>query len=295
MNAVLSSSPRTFARIDVRPLTGVLGAEITGVDLRQPLDEPTWHEIRDAFHQHQVIYFPDQPLTHEQHIAFSRHFGPVDPVPLLKSIEGYPEVQMIRREAHETGRVIGESWHADSTFLDAPPSAVVMRAMEVPPHGGDTGFLSMYTAWDALSPAMQDMLERLRIVHSATRIFGSAYQAQHRRFSNTSAKVMDIEAGDRETVHPVVVTHPGSGRKALYVNQVYCQRFDGMTEAESKPLLQFLYDHAARFDFTCRVRWKKNQVLVWDNLCTMHRAVPDYAGQFRYLTRTTIGGTRPSR
>lgn len=284
-----------FERIRVYPLTGVLGAEIRGVDLRQPLDDATWHEIRDAFHRHQVIYFPDQPLTHEQHIAFSRHFGPVDPVPLLKSIDGYPEVQMIRREAQETGRVLGENWHADSTFLDTPPAAVVMRAMDVPEHGGDTGFLSMYTAWEMLSPAMQKTLEGLNVVHSATRVFGSVYQAQNRRFSNTSAKVMDVDAGDREAVHPVVVTHPGSGRRALYVNQVYCQRFEGMTEAESRPLLQFLYDHAARFDFTCRVRWKKDQVLVWDNLCTMHRAVPDYAGQFRYLTRTTIGGVRPSR
>lgn len=295
MNAVLAQTEQGFQHIHVKPITGVLGAEITGVDLRQPLAEVVWNEIRDAFHLHQVIYFPDQPLTPEQHIAFSRHFGVVDPVPLLKSIEGYPEVQMIRREAHETGRVIGENWHTDSTFLEAPPAAVVMHAVDVPEHGGDTGFLSMYSAWEALSPAMQSMLEGLNVVHSATRIFGSVYQAQRQRFSNTSAKQMDVEAGDREVLHPLVVTHPGSGRRGLYVNQVYCQRFEGMTEAESRPLLQFLYDHASRFDFTCRIRWQKNQVLVWDNLCTMHRAVPDYAGKFRYLQRTTIGGEAPRR
>lgn len=295
MNAVLSPAPQRFERIQVRPITGVLGAEITGVDLRVPLAEDTWKEIRDAFHEHQVIYFPDQPLTSEQHIAFSRHFGPVDPVPLLKSIEGYPEVQMIRREATETGRVIGESWHTDSTFLEVPPAAVVMRAVDVPDCGGDTGFLSMYTAYETLSPAMKNVVEGLSAVHSATRVFGSAYQAQNRRFSNTSAKVMDVELGDREMVHPLVVTHPGSGRKGLYVNQVYCQRIDGMTDAESKPLLQFLYEHVSRFDFTCRIHWKNNQVLVWDNLCTMHRAISDYSGKFRYLTRTTIGGKRPAR
>ncbi len=295
MSAVPSARTTGYQHIGVQPLTGVLGAEITGVDLRQPLDEATWLEIRDAFHAHQVIYFPDQAISHEQHIAFSRRFGPVAPVPLLKSIEGHPEVQMIRREADETGRVLGENWHADSTFLDTPPAAVVMRAVEVPACGGDTGFLSMYTAYEALSPVMRQLVDGLAVVHSATRIFGSVYQAQNRRFSNTSAKVMSVEAGDRETVHPLVVTHPGSGRKCLYVNQVYGQRIDGMTDAESKPLLQFLYEHVSRFDFTCRVRWKKDQVLVWDNLCTMHRAVPDYAGQLRYLTRTTIGGARPAR
>ena len=295
MHAALPPLSQRFERIAVQPLTGVLGAEITGVDLREPLDDRTWNEILDAFHTYQVIYFPEQAITNEQHIAFSRRFGPVDPVPLLKSIEGYPEVQMIRREANESGRVIGENWHTDSTFLDAPPAAVVMRAIDVPEHGGDTGFLSMYTAWETLSPTMQVTIEGLNVVHSATRVFGSLYQAQNRRFSNTSAKVMDVDAGDRETVHPLVVTHPGSGRKGLYVNQVYCQRIEGMTEAESKPLLQFLYEHATRFDFTCRVRWKKDQVLVWDNLCTMHRAVPDYAGKFRYLTRTTVGGVRPAR
>jgi taurine dioxygenase len=297
MNAPLSETALAFSyrRIEVLPATGVLGAEIRGVDLRQPLDEQTWAEVRHAFLDHGVIYFPDQDISPEQHIAFSQHFGPIEPVPLLKNIEGYPQVQMIRREAHETGRVLGESWHTDSTFLDKPPAAVVMRAVEVPPFGGDTGFLSMYAAYNALSPLMQQTLEGLSAVHSATRIFGSQYQAQNRRFSSTTAREMDVAAGDRETTHPLVVTHPGSGRKCLYVNQVYCQRIDGMTEAESRPLLQFLYEHAARFDFTCRVRWRANQVLVWDNLCTMHRAIPDYAGQFRFLTRVTIGGQRPSR
>jgi taurine dioxygenase len=295
MTTIISNSANDFKRITVSPITGVLGAEITGVDLREPLEEDTWNEIKHAFYEHQVIYFPNQAITHEQHLAFSRHFGPVKPVPLLKNIEGFPEVQMIRREASETGRVIGESWHTDSTFLDEPPAAVVMRAVDVPEYGGDTGFLSMYKAFEALTPAMQNVVSSLSAVHSATRIFGSAYQAQNRQFSNTSARVMDVELGDRETVHPMVITHPGSGRKGLYINQVYVQRIEGMTDLESKSLLSFLYEHVARFDFTCRIRWKKDQVLVWDNLCTMHRAIPDYMGKFRFLTRTTIGGKRPAQ
>jgi taurine dioxygenase len=295
MTTTSNANPATYQRIDVRPATGVLGAEIHGVDLREELDDATWQEVLQAFHTWQVIWFPDQPITHEQHIAFSRRFGRIDPVPLLKNIDGYPEVQIIRREAHETGRVIGESWHTDSTFLDCPPAAVCMRAVEVPEFGGDTGFLSMYTAYETLSPTMQSVIENLSAVHSATRIFGSAYQAQNRQFSSTSARKMDVAAGDRETVHPLVVTHPGSGRRALYINSVYMQRIDGMTDAESRPLLEFLVNHAARYDFTCRVRWKANQVLVWDNLCTMHRANADYNGKFRFLTRTTIAGERPRR
>ncbi|HEY8359189.1 MAG TPA: TauD/TfdA family dioxygenase, partial [Ramlibacter sp.] len=226
---------KSYKRIVVTPLTGVLGAEIRGIDLREELDDETWGEVLDAFHVHQVIFLPDQPISHEQHIAFSKRFGPMDPVPLLKSIDEHPEVQIIRREAEERGRVIGENWHADSTFLECPPAAVCMRAVDVPQWGGDTGFLSMYKAYETLSEPMKAMIDPLSVVHSATRIFGSAYAAQNRTFSSTSARKMDIEAGDREVTHPLVVTHPRSGRKALYVNPVYMQRIAGMTDAESRP------------------------------------------------------------
>jgi alpha-ketoglutarate-dependent taurine dioxygenase len=288
--------PRDYSHIVVRPLTGVLGAEISGIDLRAPLAPQAWEEIRQAFTDHQVIFFPDQPLSHEQHLAFSRHFGEVIQVPQLHSVDGHPDLQMIRRLATDTGRVIGENWHADSTYMERPPAAVVMRAVAVPDYGGDTGFLSMYAAYEALTPAFRRMVEPLDVVHSATRILGSAYLAQGRRFNSSGARSdIDIEMADREMSHPLVCTHASSGRKFLYLNKTYSQRIDGFTNEESAPILAFLHEHCARFDFTCRVRWRKDQVLAWDNRCTMHRAIPDYAGHNRLMTRATIAGARPAR
>lgn len=288
--------PRHYRHIQVHPLTGVLGADIRGVDLRAPLAPEVWQEIRDAFADHQVILFPDQALSHEQHRAFAEGFGQVIRLPQLHSVQDHPDVQIIRRLASDTGRVVGENWHADSTYLDEPPLAVVMRAVDVPPYGGDTGFLSMYAAYEALSPAFKAMLAPLNVVHSATRIFGSAYLAQARKFNASGAKSdMNVELGDREVSHPLVCSHPVSGRPFLYVNKTYSQRIEGFTPEESAPILNFLYEHCSRFDFTCRARWHKDQILVWDNRATMHRAIPDYTGQDRFMTRVTITGQRPAR
>lgn len=288
--------PRAYRHIDVRPLTGVLGAHIVGVDLREPLAPEVWDEIRQAFADHQVIMFPDQPLSHEQHLAFARGFGEVIRLPQLHSVDEHANVQIIRRLASDTGRVIGENWHADSSYLEEPPLAVVMRAVDVPAYGGDTGFLSMYAAYEALSPAYKALIAPLNVVHSATRIFGSAYLAQSRRYNSSGAKTdLDVELGDREMVHPLVCTHEVSGRPFLYLNKTYSQRIEGLTNEESAPILDFLHEHCARFDFTCRARWHKDQILVWDNRCTMHRAIPDYTGQNRTMTRVTIAGRRPAR
>lgn len=285
-----------YRHIQVAPLTGVIGAEIRGVDLRQPLAPDVAAEVLAAFAHHGVIVLPDQDISHDAHQAFAALFGPVGRVPQLHHVEGHPAVQIISRRATDTGRVVGENWHADSTFLEAPPAAVVMRAVQVPPYGGDTGFLHMAAAYEALSPAFREMIDPLGVVHSATRIFGSLYRAQHKRFDGASTRQdLDVADGDREVVHPLVCRHPRTGRRFLFVNRTYAQRFDGMTAEESAPLLAFLYEHCARFDLTCRVRWQPNQVLVWDNRCTMHRAVADYAGFDRLLTRVTIDGEAPAR
>jgi taurine dioxygenase len=292
--AMLSTwdNPRKFKRIQVQPLNGTIGAEIRGVDLREPLDDETWAEVLQAWHDYLVVYFPQQPLTHEQHLAFSRRLGPLMQMPQLHAVEGHDEIHVIKRDADDKGRVVGENWHSDSTYMECPPAAVIMRAVTVPEFGGDTGFLNMVAAYEALSPTMRNVLDGLKAVHSATRIYGSAYLAQGKRFSGVRTDT-DVAAGDREMVHPLVCTHPGSGRRFLYVNRVYVQRIDGMTEAESRPLLDFLYDHCSKFELTCRVRWAPDQVLIWDNRATMHKAIPDYVGRARYMTRTTIAGTRP--
>ena len=240
-------NPKKFGRIDVNPMNSTIGAEITGVDLSRPLDDETWGEVRQAFADYVVVYFPNQPLTHEQHLDFSRRFGPLMSMPQLHSVEGHELIHVIKRDADDSSRVIGENWHADSTYFESPPAAVVMRAVTVPEFGGDTGFLSMYAAYESLSPKLRSLLD----------------------------------------------THPVSGRRFLYVNQVYAQRFDGMTEVESQPLLKFLYEHCARFEHTCRVRWQPDQLLVWDNRAAMHKAIPDYLGRARYMTRTTVAGEPP--
>jgi taurine dioxygenase len=294
MTEMLSAwdNPLKFRRIEVRPLNGTVGAEIRGVDLRAPLDDETWAEVRQAFADYLVVYFPDQPITHEQHLAFSQRFGELMQMPQLHSVEGHEQIHVIRRDADDQGRVVGENWHADSTYMERPPLAVIMRAVTVPEFGGDTGFLNMVRAYETLSPTMRKVLDGLNAVHSATRIYGSAYQAQAKRFSGVKTE-MDVAAGDREMVHPLVCTHPTSGRRFLYVNKVYVQRIDGMTEEESRPLLQFLHEHCSKFELTCRVRWAPDQVLVWDNRAAMHKAIPDYVGRARYMTRTTIAGPKP--
>lgn len=282
----------TDAKLDIRPVSGALGAEIRGVDLTRPLDDAVRRAILDAFSEHLVIWFPDQALIPERHLEFSRLFGPHQPIPHIYSVDGYPELQIVKREATEEGTyVVGGNLHTDSTYLETPPAAVVMRAVDVPDVGGDTLFQNMYLAWETLSPKLQEVLLGLKAVHSGTWVFGSESRKRERGYI---MRDMDEDFADAECVHPVAPVHPVTGRRHLFVNKVYVRRFDGMTAEESKPLLDYLYQHCGQAQFGCRVRWRPNQVLVWDNRATMHQAVPDYLGQYRYLERTTAGGGRPA-
>lgn len=282
--------------ITVVPATGVLGAEIRDVDLSQPLSEEQWQQILDAFVRYKVIWFPKQDISDRQHLEFSQRFGEVIHVPQLVPVDGQPELQLLHRKAQDSGRVIGESWHNDSTYLECPPAAVVMRSEIVPEVGGDTAFLDMQQAFEALSDTMKNFLRSLTTVHSATRIFGSTYLAQKRRFDNTSVrKDLTVEEGDREMLHPLVIRHHLSGEEMLFLNRVYIQRIEGMSDAESQALLNFLYEHCSRYELTCRVRWTPNQILIWDNRATLHKAIFDYPGKERLMKRATIAGPRPRR
>jgi taurine dioxygenase len=292
------TADRPKTRLTIKPLTGACGAEIEGVDLTRPLDAGVKQALRHALRDHLVIYMADQDVTREQHLAFAETFGPVMRIPHILSVEGCDDVQIVRRDATDKeAYVTGGNWHTDSTYLECPPGAVVMRGITIPDAGGDTLFANTYLAYEALSPAMQRLLSSLKAVHSASWLFGSEAQKRHKGYSHAKAyayvKEMDISAGDKEVVHPVVCTHPETGRKNVYVNRVYVRRFEGMTEDESRPILQFLFDHLARPEFTCRVRWRKNQMLVWENRFSMHRAIGDYPGKDRYLERVTVGGPRP--
>jgi taurine dioxygenase len=246
-------------------------------------------EIKRAFIDHVVIVFREQQgLKRENHIRFARIFGPLQPIPHIESRSDFADIQIVHRDADDQRGIVGEFFHSDSTFMQTPPTVVVMRAIKVPPFGGDTAFANLYLAYETLSPAMQATLDRLRVVHSAKRLFGSG--ADQGRYA---MKNMSTEQGDREVVHPLVLTHPITGRKSIFVNPVYCWRIEGMTEAESTPILDFLYRHATFTPLTVRVRWEVGTVVVWDNWAAYHSAIGDYQGYERTLERVTLGGSTP--
>jgi alpha-ketoglutarate-dependent taurine dioxygenase len=283
------ADPATYSILKIRPLTGALGAEISGVDLSKPLSQAARQEIKRALYDHLVIYFHDQVgFTRERHLELARIFGPLQKIPHIFSVEGYPDVQMVRREPGESRRYVGEGFHIDSTFMRTPPTTVTMHCIEAPEVGGDTAFANLQLAYESLSAPMKAFLDGQRAVHSAARLFGS----KARDPGNVMMKDMSVAEGDAEVTHPVVRTHPGSGRKGLFVHAAYTQGLAGFEEEESRAILQFLYAHASRLEYTCRVRWRPHMVLVWDNRCTYHSAIGDYDA-LRYIERVTTGGEVP--
>lgn len=271
--------------ITVKPIAGALGAEVEGVDLSRPLDPAVVTELRQAWLQHLVIFFRDQPLTSEQYLAFAQHFGAPADYPMLKGIAGFPKIIEVKKLEHERVN-FGGLWHSDTTYLDTPPMASMLLARETPPHGGDTLFANMYLAWDALSDAMRRMLRELKAVNSSAKADASKTREDRVRADGKPAPEFSAE-------HPVARTHPETGRVALYVNPGHTVRFSGMTEEESRPLLDYLFQHQARPEFTCRFAWRPGSIALWDNRCTQHNPVNDYHGYRRVMHRITLAGDRP--
>ena len=299
MNARSSPSELTYpgaetAGVCVARMTGALGARVTCVDLRKPLDSVQQDVIRRAFDEHLILVFPDQQtLSPEEHMAFSETFGAHQDLPHIPLVTGYPKLQEVLAEVtHIKGQVVGQNWHSDSSFLTAPPLGVLMRAVELPAYGGDTSFVNMCMVYESLSPALQQTLASLKAVHSARRVFGT--ESLKRDVKLNIRETAGVSEGDTECAHPVVRTHPQTGRKGLFVNRVYTQRFEGWTAEESAPLLQYLYSIYDRPEFGLRLSWSANMVMLWDNRFTQHRAIFDYAGQRRLMLRTTIQGERPA-
>lgn len=275
--------------IAVNPVSGALGAEIEGVDLNGDLDNKTFDAIHQAFLDHQVIFFRDQKLTEESHIAFGRRFGSLNVHPYVKGMNDHPEIMEIIKEPEEKLN-FGGGWHSDMSFLEKPALGSVLHAIEVPAYGGDTLFASQYRAYDALSDGMKEMLDGMTAIHTAEREYGQA------GVSAASRSSMNIDrAGDDvpKFEHPVVRTHPETGRKALYVNMAFTMYFKNMTRRESRPLLNFLFEHCTQEQFTCRFRWTPGAVAFWDNRSVQHFALNDYHGQRRHMRRVTINGDRP--
>ncbi len=283
-----------FRRITVEPISGACGCEIGGVDLREPLDEETLAEILLAFEQFLVIVFRDQDLTPEQHKAFSRHFGELTELPQAPTYNGDDMMQEVRREAHEPENVVPsfEHFHTDSPFLPQPPKCIVMRALEVPQWGGDTAFSNAYLVYEHLSDGMKELLDGLEVVYSGKEIWSRNDKLppeKRLRLRETHGFSED----QLESIHPAVRVHPETGRKALFATSAYFKRFVGWSEDESRALLNYLQGLAQHLHYHCRVKWKKDTLLVWDNRFTLHRGVHDFKYEKRHLIRTTVIGERP--
>ncbi len=283
-----------FRRIHVEPISGACGCEISGVDLREPLDEETLSEIMKAFEQFLVIVFRDQDLSPEQHKAFSRYFGPITELPQAPTYDGMRDMQEVRREADEPENVVPsfEHFHTDSPFLKRPPLCVVMRALEVPRYGGDTAFSNAYLVYEHLSDGLKALLDGLQVVYSGKEIW-----ARNEKLPPEKRLRLREEHGfsedELENIHPAVRVHPVTGRKALFATTAYFKGFVGWTEEESRALLDYLQSLAQHLHYHCRVKWRKNTLLVWDNRFLLHRGVHDFKYERRHLIRTTVMGERP--
>ncbi|PIW28304.1 MAG: taurine dioxygenase [Rhodospirillales bacterium CG15_BIG_FIL_POST_REV_8_21_14_020_66_15] len=276
--------------VTVTPVTGATGADVAGVDLTRPLSNAQWDSIHQAFLDHQVLRFRGQHVSPAQHLEFARRFGPVQRYPYGNGLPDFPDVLEFSRNPGDA-RNFGGLWHSDTTYLPEPPMATMLVARELPPVGGDTLFANMYLAHETLSDGMQAMLADMKAVFSATK----RYMEEDRVAVHSGNALKKADEGvTTEAVHPVVRTHPETGRKALYVNRGHTVRFDGWTAAESEGLLNFLFGHAERPEFQCRMNWEDGTLIVWDNRCLQHFAVDDYPGRRRVMQRVTIAGDAPA-
>jgi taurine dioxygenase len=273
--------------LEVRRIAGALGAEVHGVDLSAPLAADTAVEIRQALLAHLVIFFRDQNLTPAQFLAFAGSMGKPVEYPFVKGIAGYPEIIQVMKLEHERTN-FGGIWHTDTAYLEVPPMGSMLLAREVPPAGGDTLFANQYLAYETLSLGMRRLLDGLTGVNSSAKA-----DVTKTREDRLRSDGRDDARREYSAEHPVVRTHPETGRKALYVNIAHTVRFRDMTEEESAPLLNYLFQHQVRPELTCRFQWAVGSIAFWDNRCTLHNPVNDYHGHRRVMHRITLAGDRP--
>lgn len=274
--------------LDVRPLAGAIGAEIHGVDLVNDLSDELVQAIRDVWLQYGVIFFRDQPLEPAAFQAFAEQFGDVIEYPFVKGIEGHPMIIPVMKLPHERHN-FGGVWHTDTAYLQAPPMATLLIGREIPPKGGDTLFASGYAAYEALSPGLKQTLSGLKAANCSAKA-----EVTKTREDRIADSATDRAGQALIGEHPVIRTHPETGKKALYVNPAHTTHFIGWTEEESAPLLNYLFAHQVRPEFTCRFSWQPNSIAFWDNRCVLHNPINDYHGHKRLLHRVTLKGDVPA-
>jgi taurine dioxygenase len=276
-----------YRLIEVRRVAGALGAEVHGVDLSKPLGAALVAEIRRAFLEHLVIFFSGQALSLDAYMAFARAMGTPVEYPFVKGLPDFPHVIEVKKLEHEKSN-FGGVWHSDTAYLDQPPMGSMLLAREIPPWGGDTLFANQYLAYESLSAGMQKLLDGRRAVNTSAKA-----DVSKTREDRLATDGREDARKSYETEHPVVRTHPETGRKALYVNTAHTARFAGMTDEESAPLLNYLFQHQVKPEFTCRFVWQPGSMAFWDNRCAQHNPVNDYHGFRRVMHRITLAGDTP--
>ena len=281
-----------YQTMEVRPIAGALGAEIYGVNLKDRDDSPMWPELRQAFLEYHVIAIRGQDMSLDDMMRVGGKFGEPCYYPFAKGMEGYPFITQVVKEPEDKD-VFGSDWHTDTMYLEKPPRATLLYAVQTPPKGGDTLYVNTAAAYDALSDGMKKLIDGLvGVASGGLKNKKGGPRAVH--LSRVSMAQQNLDKAEAyEARHPIVRTHPETGRKSLYVSALHTIRFDGFTEDESKPLINWLNDHCVQPEFSCRVRWEPGQLTIWDNRTTLHNAINDYPGQRRQMRRLTAGAERP--
>jgi taurine dioxygenase len=278
-----------YATLSARRIAGAIGAEVDGVDLSRPLEERQFAELNDALLEHQVLFLHGQAgLDDEGHLTFARRFGELSVYPVVRALGGNQALEVI--EDDEDSPPGAAQWHTDVTWIERPPKVGILAALVIPPHGGDTLWSSTRAAFEALSPAMQEMLAPLRVRHGLQDDFWNQVRAKAGEELAERARAQI----DPEVVHPLVRTHPETGVRSLFVAGNFMLGIEGMRQEESDVLLAYLMEHASRERFQVRWRWQPGDVAIWDERCTMHHALPDRYPQHRKMRRCTVDGDRPS-
>ena len=278
---------KSFSTIDVKPLSGYVGAEINGINLKQ-ISEEQFKEIKIAFGEYGVIFFRNQKLLPEEEIKFAELWGKININRFFTNLEGYPKIALVSKEPNQKNN-IGGAWHTDHTYDLEPALGSILFAHQVPKKGGDTLFSNMYEAYESLSDGLKDILKNMYARHSSRHVFGISRSEKN---DDTVGRIKNSDKANQDAIHPVVITHPETGRKALFVNPTFTLGFEGWSDDESSSLLKYLYLHSTKPEFTCRFKWEKGSVAFWDNRSTWHLAVNDYHGERRLMHRITIQGTK---